>query len=112
MKIGVLGRGLPAPARRACEESGIRFVPSARAELRLYVDANPPTKPPVPPWLWISPKKIDPSDAAAVVLLGAYDVATIGPELPVTVQRRCAELRVRIEPAIQPVGFVGKSEAA
>src|SRR5262245_3844643 len=112
MKIGLLGRGAPAPVRRAFEDAGIRVVPAARAELRLYVDSIPPTKPPAPPWLWISPKQIEPTEAAAVVLLGAYDVATIGPDLPVIVQRRFAELTVRVEPASTPAGFVGKSEAA
>ena len=112
MKIGVLGRGLPGAVRRSCEDAGIRIVPAGRAELRLYVDAMPPAKAPAPPWLWISPTRIEPADAAACVLLGAYDVATLGPDLPVIVQRRFAELTVRVEPPIQPAGFVGKSEAA
>ena len=111
MRIGVLGRGLPAPIRRACEAVGIRIVPAARAELRLHVAATPPTRPPASPWLWIATAPIDPADAAAAVLAGAYDVATLSPELPLIVQRRHAELRVRIEPALPPAGFVGKSAA-
>jgi len=90
----------------------MRVVPPARAELRLYIGATPPARPPKPPWLWLSPNKIDPADAAAVVLAGAYDVATLGAELPLLVQRRIAELTVRAEPAVAAEGFVGKSEAA
>src|SRR5262245_56468021 len=109
MRIGLLGRGLPSALRRSCEQAGIRFVPPARAELRLYVGTSPPASAPKPPWLWLSPKRIDAADAAAVVLAGAYDVATLGADVPLIVQRRIAELRVRVEPALQPAGFVGKS---
>ena len=112
MRIGVLGRGLPNPIRRACEAAGIRIVPAARAELRLHVAAMPPARPPASPWLWIATKPIDPTDAAAAVLAGAYDVALLTTELPLIVQRRYAELRVRIEPSLPPAGFVGKSAAA
>jgi DNA-binding NtrC family response regulator len=112
MRIGVLGQALPARTRQAFVAAGLRLVPSGRADLRLFVAARPPARPPKSPWLWISPKKIDPADAAVAVLAGAYDVAFADDELPLIVQRRLAELRVRVEPAALSTGFVGKSDAA
>src|SRR5262245_26657424 len=112
MRIAVLGRGLPTAVRRACNDAGIRIVPAARAMLRLYVGTAPPTRAPKPPWRWLSPRAIEPAEAAAAVLAGAYDVATLGLDLPLLVQRRVAELTMRVEPAVRPEGFVGKSSAA
>jgi transcriptional regulator with GAF, ATPase, and Fis domain len=112
MRIAVLGQALSARTRQALTASGLRLVPGGRADLRLFVGAKPPDKAPKSPWLWISPKKIEALDAAAAVLAGAYDVANVDDELPLVIQRRLAELRVRVEPASQPAGFVGKSEAA
>jgi transcriptional regulator with PAS, ATPase and Fis domain len=112
MRIGVLGQALPARTRKALASAGMRLVPAPRADLRVVVATKPPTRAPKPPWLWLSPKKIDPADAAAAVLAGAYDVAHVDDELPLTIQRRIAELNVRSEPAIEPAGFVAKSEAS
>ncbi|HTL37116.1 MAG TPA: sigma 54-interacting transcriptional regulator [Kofleriaceae bacterium] len=112
MSVAVVGRALPAPLRRAFTDAGIRFAQPERAELRLVIDSRPPSKPPAAPWLWVTPSQIDPAHAASVVLAGAYDVAMLDAELPLLVQRRLAELRVRLEPTSQPIGFVGKSAAA
>jgi transcriptional regulator with PAS, ATPase and Fis domain len=112
MRVCVLGRPLPARIRQALLAAGLKLVPTGRADLRLFVADKPPTGAPAAPWLWISPKKIDPVDAGAAVLAGAYDVAHADAELPLVVQRRLAELRVRVEPSTEPAGLVGKSEAA
>jgi transcriptional regulator with GAF, ATPase, and Fis domain len=112
MRIAILGQTLPARTRQALLAAGVKLVSGGRATLRLFVSAKPPTKAPAAPWLWISPKKIDPADAAVAVLAGAYDVAHADAELPLVIQRRLAELRARVEPTSQPIGFVGKSEAA
>ncbi|HEY5952219.1 MAG TPA: sigma 54-interacting transcriptional regulator [Kofleriaceae bacterium] len=112
MRIGVLGQALPARIRQALTAGGLKIVPAGRADVRLVIAPKPPERAPKPPWLWVSAKKIDPADAAMAVLAGAYDVAHLDDELPLIVQRRLAELRVRGEPAMEAAGYVGKSEAA
>jgi transcriptional regulator with GAF, ATPase, and Fis domain len=108
----VLGQALPARTLRAFATAGLKLVSAGRADLRLCVAAKPPSRAPAAPWLWVSPTPIDPADAAIAVLAGAYDVAHADDELPLIVQRRLAELRVRAEPATEPAGFVAKSAAA
>src|SRR6185503_13438755 len=112
MRICVLGPSLPAKTRSALGSAGMKIVPAGRADLRLVIATRPPSRPPKAPWLWISPKKIDPADAAQAVLAGAYDVVQIDDDLPLTIQRRIAELSVRAEPTSEPAGFVAKSPAA
>src|SRR5262245_36330592 len=112
MRIAVLGRALPARFRHALVDAGLRFVPAGRADLRLHVGSTPPARAPKSPWLWVTPRTLDPAASAAAVLAGAYDVVELGDELPLFVQRRLAELRVRIEPTSAPTGFVARSEAA
>jgi len=110
--VAAVGAPLPAGARRALAAAGLRLVAPARAALRLHVGARPPARPPAPPWLWCSPKRIDPADAAAAVIAGAYDVAEIDDGLPALIARRLAELSVPPTPGPSPVGFVAESAAA
>ena len=112
MSIGLVGAPLPTAHRRALAAAGLRIVPPAKAALRLYVGARPPQRPPPRPWLWCSPKRIEPADAAAAVLAGAYDVATLDDQLAALVARRLAELAVNHEAGPPPVGFIAESAAA
>ncbi|HWO19915.1 MAG TPA: sigma 54-interacting transcriptional regulator [Kofleriaceae bacterium] len=110
--LGLVGAPLPEATRRLLTDAGLRLVAPAKAALRLCVGARPPARPPAPPWLWCSPKRIDPADAAAAVLAGAYDVAPIDDGLAALIARRLAELAVRQTPGPSPVGFIAESAAA
>jgi DNA-binding NtrC family response regulator len=110
--IALVGAPMPEAARRALADAGLRAVAPARAALRLAVGARPPARPPAAPWLWCSPRRIEPADAAAAVLAGAYDVAVIDEGLPALIARRLAELAVREPPGPTPVGFIAESAAA
>src|SRR5258706_11244409 len=104
MSIAVLGRALPAPLRRAFADAGIRVGKPETAELRLYIDSRPPSRPPKSPWLWVTPRAIDPAHAASVVLAGAYDVAMLDAELPLLLQRPLAALTAPPQPPSPPNG--------
>src|SRR5262245_23006862 len=110
--IGLLGTPLPDDRRIALEGAGLRIVTPERADVRLYVHARPPTRPPTKPWLWCSPKPIGPSEAATAVLAGAYDVVAVGADLVSIIQRRVAELSVHVVGGQPPPGFVARSAAA
>ena len=109
MSIAVLGAPTAAH-RKALEPLG--FAPPERAELRVFVHARPPARTPKAPWLWVSPREVDPKLAAEAVLSGAYDAIAADSQLAATVQRRLAELRIHVEPGTPPEGFIARSDAA
>src|SRR3569623_574950 len=109
MSIAVLGAPTAAH-RKALAPLG--FAPPERAELRVFVHARPPARPPKAPWLWVSPREVDPKLAAEAVLSGAYDAIAADSQLAATVQRRLAELRIHVEPGTPPEGYVARSTAA
>jgi DNA-binding NtrC family response regulator len=109
MSIALLGS--PSQAhRRAVEEIGV--AAAERAELRVFVGPRPPIKAPRAPWIWVTPKDVDPQLAATAVLAGAYDAIAGDDTLAATLQRRLAELRVQVEPGTPPDGYVARSAAA
>jgi DNA-binding NtrC family response regulator len=110
--IALLGAPLPDDRRLALEDLGLRIVSPERADLRLYVHAKPPARPPTKPWLWCSPRPIGPAEAATAVLAGAYDVIAMADDFATIVQRRHAELDVCQEPCEPPPGFVARSAAS
>src|SRR5215470_11157644 len=110
--IALLGAPLPDDRRLALEDLGLRIVSPERADLRLYVHAKPPARPPTKPWLWCSPRPIGPAEAATAVLAGAYDVIAMADDFATVVQRRHAELDVCREPCEPPPGFVARSAAS
>ena len=112
MDIAVLGRGFSTLHRRVLATAGFREVSAERAALRLYVSPRPPAKPPRAPWIWLCPAELDPTDAAAAVLAGAYDAIALDAQLPATLARRFAELAVVVVPGEPPPDFVTRSAAA
>jgi DNA-binding NtrC family response regulator len=110
--IALVGAPLAEATRRALEAAGLRVVAPAKAMLRVQIGARPPARPPAPPWLWCSPKQIDPADAAAAVIAGAYDVAVIDDGFAALVARRLVEVAAREPPGPSPVGFIAESPAA
>ena len=112
MSIALLGAPLSAARRKALVAGGHRLVPAARADLRVYVGARPPARPPHAPWVWCSPSPIGAADAASAVLAGAYDVVALDDQLAATLARRLGELGSRRDVAAPPVGYVARSPAA
>ena len=112
MDIALIGQPLVRGHRKALADAGLREVSPARAFARIYVGTRPPARAPNAPWLWISPRAIAPSDAAAAVLAGAYDAIAIDDSLAATLVRRLHELAIRVEPGEPPEGFVAVSAAA
>ncbi|NVB82742.1 MAG: sigma 54-interacting transcriptional regulator [Kofleriaceae bacterium] len=110
--IHLAGTPLSPAVRKSLAAARIKIGDVARASLHVHVGARPPARAPKAPWIWVATKAVEPEQASAVVLAGAYDVIVLGADLAETLARRIAELRIRIEPASQPVGFVGKSAAA
>jgi DNA-binding NtrC family response regulator len=112
MDIAILGAGLGRLQRRALASAGFREVSPDRAAVRIYVSPKPPARPPKAPWIWIATRDLDGPAASTAVLAGAYDALALGPELPQTLARRCAELSITVEPGTPPLGFVTRSAAA
>jgi DNA-binding NtrC family response regulator len=110
--IALVGAPLPDHIQRQLADAGLRVVAPPKAALRVHAGARLPARPPAAPWLWCSPKRIDPADAAAAVLAGAYDVAPIDDGLAALIVRRLAELAAREAPGPTPVGFIAESAAA
>ena len=112
MEIAVLGRGLGKLERRSLASAGFEEVSADRARLRIYAGPRPPTTPPRTPWIWLATSGLEPGDASAAVLAGAYDAIALGPELPAVLARRYAELATSITAGEPPPGFVARSPAA
>jgi len=112
MDIAVVGRGLGKLDRRTLASAGFTEVSIERAALRLFAGPRPPATAPRAPWVWIATAGLDPSDAAAAVLAGAYDAIALGPELAEILARRYAELATSIATGESPPGFVARSPAA
>src|SRR5262245_58942305 len=87
LAIALVGAALAPAHRRRLVDAGLRIGPAARAALRVHVGNRPPARPPAAPWLWCSPRPIDPADAAAAVLAGAYDVMEVGDGLAAAIAR-------------------------
>jgi DNA-binding NtrC family response regulator len=109
MSIALLGS--PTAAHRKAL-AALTIVAPERAELRVFVHARPPVRPPRAPWLWVSPREIDPQLAATAVLAGAYDALPADSQLAATIERRLAELRVHVQPGTPPDGYIARSSAA
>jgi DNA-binding NtrC family response regulator len=112
MTIALVGAALAPAHRRKLVEAGLRIVPAARAALRVHVGNRPPGRPPAAPWLWCSPRAIDPADAAAAVLAGAYDVVEVDDALAGAIARRLREVATQFEPGPPPVGFIAHCAAS
>jgi transcriptional regulator with PAS, ATPase and Fis domain len=112
MEIAFVGRGLAKLERRALASAGFVEVPAERASLRICVAPRPPAAPPRAPWIWLATSVIEPGDAVAAVLAGAYDAIAIGPDLASVLARRYAELSIAITPGEPPPGFIARSTAA
>ena len=112
MQIALLGKALGTRERRALAVAGFAEVAPARAIVRLYVGARPPSRAPDAPWIWVSTTAIADGDAIAAVLAGAYDALPNDEALPATLARRVAELAVQITAGEPPAGFVARSAAA
>ncbi len=109
MPIAVLGAPTAAH-RKALEPLGL--ASPERAELRVFIGRRPPARAPRAPWLWVSPREVDPQLAAEAVLAGAYDAIAADSQLADTVRRRLAELRVQVVPGTPPEGYIARSDAA
>jgi DNA-binding NtrC family response regulator len=112
MDIALLGQPLGRSHRRELARAGFREVSPARALVRVHVARRPPARAPLAPWLWISPRPIDPIDAAAAVLAGAYDALPIDGQLADALARRVHELAQQVPAGEPPAGFVAISAAA
>src|SRR3569833_2355543 len=96
--------GFPTAALRKAL-APLTVVGPEHAALRVFVHPRPPARPPMAPWIWVSPREVDPQLAATAVLAGAYDALAADATLAATVQRRLAELRERVAPGAPPEGY-------
>jgi transcriptional regulator with PAS, ATPase and Fis domain len=109
--LELVGAPLPRSARAALVAAGVRIA-TAGATARMFVGGRPPTKPPRAPWLWCATRAVDPVDATAAVLAGAYDVVAIDDGFAAIVAKRLVELTVASTQGSPPVGFIAESAAA